>query len=70
MAFIYHCPHHPIMYPSKPLEKNNMAGNFGAGKSEFLKPYKYFSVGAADSDLACDLHDRRPTTSNPITINN
>eukprot|EP00957_Ditylum_brightwellii_P102230 7793237-Ditylum_brightwellii.AAC.1 len=70
MAFLYHHPHRPIMYPSKPLEKINMAGHFGTGKTEFLKAYKSFLVGAADSDLACDLRDRRSTTSNLITINN
>eukprot|EP00957_Ditylum_brightwellii_P027610 2087190-Ditylum_brightwellii.AAC.1 len=47
-----------------------MAGHFGAGKAEYLKAYKSFLVGSADSDLAQDLRDRHSTTSNLITINN
>eukprot|EP00957_Ditylum_brightwellii_P059752 4536106-Ditylum_brightwellii.AAC.1 len=52
MAFLYHHPHCPIMYLSKQLEKIHMARHFGAGKTKYLKAYKSFLVGAADSDLA------------------
>ena len=70
MSFLYHHPHRPFMYPSKPLPKIDMTGHFGAGKAEFLKAYKSFLVGSSDADLARDLRDRRSTTSNLITINN
>eukprot|EP00957_Ditylum_brightwellii_P007773 588275-Ditylum_brightwellii.AAC.2 len=48
MAFLYHHPHQPLLYPRKRLTQAKMAGHFGSGNAEYLKEYKSFLIGAAD----------------------
>eukprot|EP00957_Ditylum_brightwellii_P138897 10586999-Ditylum_brightwellii.AAC.1 len=64
MAFLYHPPHIPIMYPRKPfhLFQPNLEVHSGSGKAEYLKQYKYFIPMYSDADLARELRERRPTT--------
>eukprot|EP00957_Ditylum_brightwellii_P037783 2857525-Ditylum_brightwellii.AAC.1 len=69
MAFLYFHPHHPIMYPRKPLKEKPMTCCFGSGQAEYLTMYKSFFESYDDADLAHDFRDRRSTSSNVITIN-
>eukprot|EP00957_Ditylum_brightwellii_P056981 4318416-Ditylum_brightwellii.AAC.1 len=71
MAYLYHHPHKPIMYPRKPL--NNLQPKLelhdGNGRAEYLKQYKSFTTMYSDTDLARELRERRSTISFALLTN-
>eukprot|EP00957_Ditylum_brightwellii_P136393 10402043-Ditylum_brightwellii.AAC.1 len=69
MCYLYHHPHKPIIYPRKPSEEPELASHFGTGKAEYSKLHKSIITSSANTNLVCDLRDRRSTTSNIITVN-
>ena len=71
MAYLYHHPHKPIMYPRKSLNhlQPKLELHFGNGKAEYLKQYKSFIDMYSDADLARELRERRSTTSIALLTN-
>eukprot|EP00957_Ditylum_brightwellii_P030892 2340920-Ditylum_brightwellii.AAC.2 len=71
MAFLYHHPHRPIMYPRKSFHQfqPNLEIHFVNGKVEYFKKYNFFIALYSDADLAREFRERRSTTSITLLTN-
>ena len=63
MAYLWHHPHKPIMYPCKSIHRIKHECHFGKGEAEISNKYKAFFDAYNDADLAHDLHDWQSATS-------
>jgi hypothetical protein len=70
MRYLYFYRHLPIMYPDKPLSRKSLTTHWARGSAEYLGPeFGTCFVNTSDADHACDIRDRRSTTSTIHLIN-
>eukprot|EP00957_Ditylum_brightwellii_P147523 11234697-Ditylum_brightwellii.AAC.1 len=69
IAYLWHHPHTPTMYPCKSIDRIKHGCHFGKGEAEVSNKYKAFIDNYNDADLASDLRNWGSTTSIVLLIN-